>query len=322
MCDVGTKNLESNFAQNLVGTHPINMPSELIHRIIDQMHEAFPKSKLSYAFTEPLVYPHLIESLDYANQKGIFTSMTTNALVLKQKAKALSDAGLNELFVSLDGPEKVHNEIRGNTKSFQKAIEGIKALSEQKHVPKISVICAITEWNNGHLLELLKSLDGLPIKDVGFMHTQFVTSKAAQLHNASPWGDLYPAVDSNMEEIDLTRLDLDTLINEIAAVRASKFTFETYFSPEIKDIQTLNTYYRQPEKIIGKICQAAFTSIMIKSDGSVIPAHGRCYNLPIGNIYQESVKDVWNSEIIKKFRGNLTKAGGLFPACARCCSAF
>lgn len=322
MCDVGTKNLESNFAQNLVGTHPINMPSELIHRIIDQVHEAFPKSKLAYAFTEPLVYPHLIESLNYANQKGIFTTMTTNALVLKQKAQALSEAGLNEIFVSLDGPEQIHNEIRGNAKSFQKAKEGIEELSKQKHVPKISIICAITEWNIGALTDLLKSLEGLPINDVGFMHTQFVTSKAAQLHNASPWGKLYPAVDSNMQEIDLTRLDLNALMSEIDEIRRLKFSFDTYFSPEIKDLQTLNTYYKQPEKIIGKICQAAFTSIMIKSDGNVIPAHGRCYNLPIGNIYKESVKDVWNSQIIKQFRGNLTKAGGLFPACARCCSAF
>ena len=26
MCDVGTKNLDSNFAQNFVGTHQLNMP--------------------------------------------------------------------------------------------------------------------------------------------------------------------------------------------------------------------------------------------------------------------------------------------------------
>ena len=37
MCDVGTKNLESNFAQNLVGTHPINMPLELIEVLVSDI---------------------------------------------------------------------------------------------------------------------------------------------------------------------------------------------------------------------------------------------------------------------------------------------
>ena len=33
MCDVGTNNKETNFAQNLVGTHPLNMPLELIKKL-------------------------------------------------------------------------------------------------------------------------------------------------------------------------------------------------------------------------------------------------------------------------------------------------
>jgi len=62
MCDVGTESYETTFAQNLVGTQPLNMPLELIKTIIDQTANNFPKAKLGYAFTEPLIYPHLIES--------------------------------------------------------------------------------------------------------------------------------------------------------------------------------------------------------------------------------------------------------------------
>lgn len=42
-----------------VCTHPINIPLDLIKKMIDQ-------AKLGYVFTEPLIYPHLIESLKYA----------------------------------------------------------------------------------------------------------------------------------------------------------------------------------------------------------------------------------------------------------------
>jgi hypothetical protein len=53
MCDVGTKTTDTNFAQNLVGTHPMNMPLELIQKINDQTATYFPNAQHGYAFTEP-----------------------------------------------------------------------------------------------------------------------------------------------------------------------------------------------------------------------------------------------------------------------------
>lgn len=321
MCDVGTKNLESNFAQNLVGTHPINMPLVLIKKIIDEISNFYPKSKLAYAFTEPLVYPHVIESLEYANQKKIYTTLTTNALTLNQKAVELSEVNLDELFVSLDGPEIIHNEIRGHKKSFQKALSGIKKLTEQTHVPKITVICAITEWNIGHLFSFLSELRSLPIKEVAFMHTQFNTLKSADLHNQSQWGKSYPSTESNMDYINFENMDLKTLSKEILKIKSTQHPFSIYFSPEISTEKELNTYYKEHQTFIGKSCNAVYTNMMIKSDGSVIPAHGRCYNLEIGNVYKNSLKEIWNSSVISKFRNDLKLAGGLFPGCSRCCSA-
>ncbi len=322
MCDVGTKNLESNFAQNLIGTHPINMPLELIKKIIDNTSKYYPNSKLAYAFTEPLVYPHLLESLEYAKQKKIHTTITTNALTLKHKAKKMVEAGIKEVYVSLDGPLDIHNEIRGHKKSFQKAIEGIEELLSEKEQPIVKVICAITEWNVGTLHELLESLKHLPIQEVGFMHTQFVTKEAAQLHEISPWNFLYPASDSNIDLLDFENMNLDRLLEEIKIIKKSEYPFRVYFSPEITSKENLELYYQKTEKIIGKLCHAVYTSIMIKSDGSVIPAHGRCYNIALGNIYDQSLKKIWSSDLLKKLRTDLHEAGGLFPACSRCCSAF
>ena len=321
MCDVGTKNMESNFAQNLVGTHPINMPLDLVKKVIDQTAAYYPKAKLAYAFTEPLVYPHLVASLQYANEKSIYTTVTTNALTLKNKAVALVDSGLNEIYISLDGPQDIHNEIRGHKKSFQKALEGIELLSAQKNVPKISIICAITEWNIGHLETLISELSKYPIKEVGFMHTQFNTVDSAKIHNNSKWGIDYPSSDSNVDIIDFSKMDLPKLVSEIEQLKKGSHPFKIYFSPEITSLEFLRKYYLQPEEFMGKMCNAVFTNIMIKSDGSVIPAHGRCYNLTVGNIHSNSLKEIWHSSVLTKLRKDLSNAGGLFPGCSRCCSA-
>ncbi len=319
MCDVGTKNLDSNFAQNLVGTHPINMPKELITKIIDQLARFYPKTKLGYGFTEPLVYPLLVESLAYANTKNLFTSVTTNALTLKHKAKQLIDAGLNEIYISLDGPQDIHNDIRGHKKSFQKAIEGIEELLKYNDRPTISVFCVITEWNIGHLHEFSNFFKPYPLKQLGFMHTNFTPPEIAALHNTT-WHELYPATDSNIDEINMDNMDLDTLWDEINAINKTLYDFPVSFSPNIDSKEQLLTFYQNPEKQVGKRCNDIFNNIMIKSDGSVIPAHGRCYNLNIGNIYEKDLKAIWHSSVLSKFRKDLQNAGGLFPACSRCCS--
>lgn len=321
MCDVGLKINDTNFAVNLTGTKPINMPLDLIKKVIDQSHQFYPNVKLGYAFTEPLIYPHLIESLTYANERKLFTAITTNALTLKHKAADFVKSGLNDLYISLDGPETIHNFIRGHKNSFGRAIEGIQEMVALKAKTEISIFCVITEWNIGHLNKFLQEIKHLPLKQVGFMHTNYTTQSMADDHNQLLQGE-YPATYSNTEEINLDKMDLGILYEEIKEISSSKYPFKVTFSPELHTAEELRKFYHKPNEFIGKACNDVFRNIMIKSDGSVIPAHGRCYNLTIGDLYEDNLKEIWNSEVISKFRSKLIQHNGLFPACSRCCSAF
>ena len=321
MCDVGTQYSNSNFYTNLVGSSPLNMPVDLIKKIIDQAAKYYPKVKLGYAFTEPLIYPHLIESLEYADRKNIYTTITTNGLTLKKEAQGLIDSGLNELFISLDGPQEIHNKIRVHKSSFQRAVEGIKEILSITDRIKISIFCVITEWNIGYLKEFVEYFKEFPLSQIGFMHMNFTNEETANEHNFI-FGENYPATVSNIEEINIDKIDLELLHKEISDFKSNGYKFPISFSPEMDSMEDLKIFYNQPGKIIGKMCNDVFSNIMIKSDGSVIPAHGRCYNIPIGNIYNESLKEIWNSKVLSKFRNDLINAGGLFPACSRCCSAF
>lgn len=321
MCDVGIGNTQTNFAQNLTGSKPLNMPLELISDILLQASKYYPKVKIGYAFTEPLVYPHLVESLHLATKYNLFTSVTTNALSLPQKAEEISKAGLKELFISLDGPQDIHNFIRGNKNSFQKAVEGIEKLLKLTNRPSISVFCVVTEWNINHLMELLNFFKNYTLKQIGFMHTNFTPDWLAVEHNKR-YGETYPATLSNTEEISPDTMDLKALWAQMEEIKSTRWNFPVSFSPEIKSSGDLQKFYLQPAIPFGKKCNDVFRNIMIKSDGSVIPAHGRCYNLTYGNLYEQTLPQIWNSSVAAQFRTTLNKAGGLLPACSRCCSAF
>ena len=109
---------------------------------------------------------------------------------------------------------------------------------------------------------------------------------------------------------------------EIQEIKKSDYPFKVTFSPEINSRAQLDVFYHKPEKKYGNKCYDAFNMVMIKSNGDVIPAHGRCYNLKIGNLYDNDLRTIWNSPVISKFRKDLNVSGGLLPACSRCCSAF
>ena len=321
MCDVGTQSLETNFATNLVGTTPLNMPMELFEKIADQTALYFPNAKLGIAFTEPLAYQGIVKAVEYAAKKNLYTAITTNALLLPNKAEALVNAGLSEIYVSLDGLEATHNMIRGNEKSFQKALEGVRKLFSFTNPPKVSIVSAITEWSVDSLKLFADYFKDLPLHEIGFMHTQFGEPAIAIAHNKI-WGKTYPATESNLDEVTLNNMNLPLLLEQIQKIKEEQYPFKIYFSPEIDDLESLETYYHKSEIILGKRCEAVYSSIMIKSDGSAIPAHGRCYNLKVGNLYDTSLQDIWNSNVFGKFRKDLRDAGGFLPACSRCCSAF
>jgi MoaA/NifB/PqqE/SkfB family radical SAM enzyme len=320
MCDVGTQTLDTNFAQNLLGSKPLNMPLDLFKSIVDQISLYYPSAKLGYAFTEPLVYTHLSESLEYANSKGVFTSLTTNALNLERKAKDLIEGNLKELYISLDGLKEVHNYTRGNNQSFQKAIAGIETLTSLNSKIEISVYCVITEWNYTQLYDFAEYMTQFPLVRIGFMHQSFITHELSDAHNLV-YGTKYKATHSNIEDTDIDSIELEKLLDELNKLKKIQNPNIT-FSPPLDTLQKLTVYYKQASKKIGKTCNDVFSNLMIKTDGSIIPAHGRCYNVSMGNLYQNTLPEIWNSAIYGQFRKDLLKAGGLFTACNRCCSAY
>lgn len=321
MCDVGVSYTQSNFFENLMGSKPVHMPLELFKNIADQAQRSFPRVKLGYAFTEPLVYTHLAESLFYAQEKKLFTSITTNGLGLKKWAPVLNKSGVAELNISLDGPEDIHNFIRGNKHSYAKAMEGVEALVALNSRIEINVYCVITEWNVGRILEFLLEMNKFRFANVGLMHSNFTPEHIAAHHN-EVFGNLYAATASNVTDTKLETINIDHLWSEIQEIKKHKWNFDLRFFPEISSHQQLEQYYFHPEVFVGRRCMDIFSNIMIKSNGDVIPAHGRCYNLTIGNLYENNLEQIWNSSVVNEFRKTVTDQGGLLPACSRCCSSF
>jgi MoaA/NifB/PqqE/SkfB family radical SAM enzyme len=85
---------------------------------------------------EPLLWEGLFEALDYAFDVGYETVfMNTNGtLITEEISKRLADYGSLSISVSLDGPEALHDRIRGKG-SHRRTMRGIeKALNAGNHL--------------------------------------------------------------------------------------------------------------------------------------------------------------------------------------------
>jgi hypothetical protein len=321
MCDVGTGHAESNFGANLMGSQTRSMPWDLFRLIADDIAQFCPQARLGFAFTEPLAWSPLGDALAYASGLGLHATVTTNGLLLPRRAEELVAGGCRELFVSLDGPPAVHDRIRRRAGSFARAIEGISAVARLGDAPEIAVFCTISEYNVGHLAAFVAAMRDLPLKQVGLMHNNFVTPAQAEAHNAR-YGALYPATPSNTFESDPAAIDIARLSAELAEIAAADWPFELTIQPDLTGAADLETNYRRPAHFVGRRCHDAFRMLMIDADGEAIPVHGRCYRFPIANVRDVGLARLWTHPKTTALRATLDAAGGLLPACSRCCGGF
>jgi len=83
---------------------------------------------ISFSGGEPLMYEGLEKLLIHSKSLGLRTSVTTNGTTLTvDKLEKLK--GLVDLFaISLDGPPKLHNEIRNSANAFELLLKGLDAI--------------------------------------------------------------------------------------------------------------------------------------------------------------------------------------------------
>lgn len=111
---------------------------------------------------ETLLVKDIIDRISYAASKIPYVHLVTNGYLLDEnKAKELSETGINTVSVSIDALEDLHDWARGKKGAFSNAIRAVQNL--KKYAPKLKVCVAslIAPWNvkdSIRLMELCKKM--------------------------------------------------------------------------------------------------------------------------------------------------------------------
>ncbi len=136
---------------------------------------------------EPLLYPHLEELISSLHKIGIpKIKMTSNGFLLNKKVKALRDAGLKEINISLDAAEEASFFRMTKRDKFQEVSEGIDAALEAGVSMKINSVL-MKGRNDDQVLPLLAyagkrgiTIRFLEVMAMGHLHHQLDESLFSQ----------------------------------------------------------------------------------------------------------------------------------------------
>lgn len=268
---------------------------------------------------EPLLFPGCVELIGYIKSKGMHCLMITNGSLLKRCAREIVDSGLDELNLSLDGGQELHDGIRGMQGLFSMIAEGIEKVNYYKAVsgsakPLINLQCTITKYNYRQLEQLVEVAEKLKANSLTFHNLIFLDKDIIQAQknideslgcSSKDWEGFVaePGIDS------------DELYAVISAVRSKSYKFNVDFYPNFGRDE-LGRYYNDTKFSPGKCgCLSPWIVAYIFPDGEVRPCLNSDYSF--GNVNTESFKKIWNSARAVKYRRTLKKTG-IFPVCVRC----
>jgi MoaA/NifB/PqqE/SkfB family radical SAM enzyme len=79
---------------------------------------------------EVFLYPGIIELMEHIHGKGMFISIDTNGTMLKDFAADIVRIGNIHMTISVDGPEPIHDSVRGVPGTFQRIKAGLDVLNQ------------------------------------------------------------------------------------------------------------------------------------------------------------------------------------------------
>jgi MoaA/NifB/PqqE/SkfB family radical SAM enzyme len=246
---------------------------------------------------EALLNTNFFRLCEMLQKQGIAVSLLSTGLLLKKHAEQLVH-WVNDVIVSLDGDEQLHDEIRNINGAYQKLKEGVQAIKAIDPYYKVTGRTVIHKLNYKQWPAIIDA-----VKDIGLTQASFLPADVSShafnrevLWDAARQGEVVIP----KEELPVLQKTIEDIITGYKDDFTSRFIAE---SPG----KLLNIYFYYAA-LYGlndfpfKKCNAPWVSAVIEADGSVKP----CFFFDsFGNIKNDSFENIINSDKAVQFRRQL-----------------
>jgi MoaA/NifB/PqqE/SkfB family radical SAM enzyme len=257
---------------------------------------------------EALLNTNFFKLCAILKKEGIKITLLSTGLSIKKHAEQLI-TWVDDLIVSLDGDEQVHDAIRNVPGAFNKLKEGVQYIRALDPDYRITARTVIHRLNFRNWEAIINEAKLMGLDQVSFLPAD-VSSHAFNRQMA--WEE------PKQHEILIGERELHELqeiINGI--VKNNDFDFNMGFIAESpRKMQQIYDYYAAfygLNPFPYKKCNAPWVSTVIEADGSVRPCF---FHDTIGNIRDASLASILNSDEAINFRKTLDMAKN--ATCVKC----
>jgi radical SAM protein with 4Fe4S-binding SPASM domain len=308
-----------------------NISVEMWQSILDELKAAADESPDTIYLTimggEPLMHPQLVELVRRAKTTlpDCNLDMSTNATLLTRHAEALIAAGIDDVYVSVDGPTaEINDPIRGRN-AYARAIAGLTALQEAGRragrMPKIALNFTVTGMNYTALPDMVRLSERLGLSEITVGLASFFTRdegkrtrpvfESATRRPFLSWAGYC----NEHQHADIDPARLERLFDEaeglsesvkvlIAPTRYSNAEKSRFFTGDWSAVVRENT------------CTKLWAQTTILPNGDVISCTTFADTV-MGSIADSTLREVFHGDTYQRMRGEIRK--GLQPICYRCC---
>ena len=302
------------------------LPIEMIRDCLDYTAPA--KTRLYLWGGEPLLYSHFHQLTEYLKKDPRWTTICTNGLMIERNLDDILDISENlVLLISLDGFSDSNDAIRG-IGTFDQVISNIKKMinlkKQGRYLGEISVCCVISDPMVGRLYEFAEFMEELEINTLYLSFPWYISPETADMMDEEVkrrFGDIIEMSDEkNASWHDFTfhisPEKIDSLKEDMQKISDRKWKIRVRFQPRVDPSEIDDFILGGVSTAQGRSkCLVPFNRIDILQNGE-ISACKLFKEFSIGNLHDESIKDIWEGDRMKEIRSRLKC--GLMPACSKC----
>jgi len=225
------------------------------------------------------------------------TTLLSTGLLLERSTESIA-AWVDEVIVSLDGSEAVHDRIRNIPRAYDKLKKGVNALRRGAPAVEVGARCVLQRENYHDFAGIVESAKALNLDWISFLAAD-VSSEA--FNRPGGWaGEKTAEVSLTAEHCDELEEILRQSFVDFAEDYRSRFIVET--PGKLLRIVTYFRALKEDTSFPQQRCNAPWVSAVVEPDGQVRPCY---FHEPYGRLNGTSLMDIINSPEAISFRRDL-----------------
>lgn len=299
------------YSDSFAQRYPGELTIEQATGVIDDL-AAFGVSALLFSGGEPLTRPDLFDLMQYATQKGLRVTLSTNGTLIHEPiARKLHAIGLCYVGISLDGIGETNDLFRGKKGAFDDAVRGIRNCMAAGQ--KVGLRMTLTRRNCMDLHDIFDFIEAEGIQRACFYHLVY----AGRGNRAD---ELSPAEVRRAMDIILER----TLVFHEKGIRREILTVDNHVDNAYIYLKLRERQPARAEEVYklmkwngGGANSSGIGIGNIDTQGNVHPDQF-WQSATLGNVRQRPFSEIWSDNSIPLLAGLRNRLPLLKGRCATC----